>query len=146
MTTLKVMSPGFGFGQMIPVKYTCDGANVSPPLHIENVPGETNSLAIIMDDPDAPSRTWNHWLVWNIPFTNDIAENDPVGVVGLNDFRRNRYNGPCPTSGTHRFYFKIYALNTELNLKISTKKKKLLMEMRRYVIAKGELVGIYKRL
>ena len=143
--TLKVSSKDFEFGQLIPAKFTCDGKNINPHIHVDKIPGETNTLVVMMDDPDAASRTWNHWLVWNIPITNDISEDNKLGVTGVNDFRRNIYNGPCHNSGTHRFYFKVYALNTFLTLKPTTKKKKLLSTIKQHVIGKGELIGLYKR-
>ena len=145
MDTLKVTSPAFAFGYNIPTKYTCDGQDVNPPLHIQKIPGEAISLAVLLDDPDAPARTWNHWLVWNIPVTKDIHENSFVGVTGQSDFRNNKYNGPCPTSGTHRYYFKVYALDSTLDLLVSDKKRKLLHKMKGHILAKGELVGLYRR-
>lgn len=146
INTLKVTSSAFAFGQKIPSKYTCDGKDVNPPLHLENLPGEAISLAIVVDDPDAPARTWNHWIVWNIPVVNDIPENSMLGITGTNDFRNSTYNGPCPPSGLHRYYFKVYVLDRELSLTQADKKRKLITTMEKHVIARGELVGIYERL
>jgi len=143
MVTLKVTSSAFAFGQKIPAKYTCEGTNINPPLHIEKIPGEAIELAVIVDDIDAPARTWNHWLAWNIPVTKDIPENAQMGIVGTNDFRNNQYNGPCPSTGSHRYYFKIYALDRHLKLEPSDKKRKLLTEIQGHILAKGELIGLY---
>jgi hypothetical protein len=142
---LKVSSPAFGYNEMIPVKYTCDGINVSPPLDIENIPNDANCLALVVDDPDAPSGTWLHWLVWNIPVTHHIKENEIHGVQGLNDFRQHRYDGPCPPSGTHRYFFKIYALDAVLDLAAHIKKQEFEKAMSEHIIAFGELMGLYKR-
>lgn len=125
MASLKVSSPAFDFGQKIPVKYTCDGKDVNPPLHIENIPGEAISLVVIVDDPDAPARTWNHWIAWNVPVVSDIPEDTVLGVSGVNDFRKRGYNGPCPPYGTHRYCFKDYAINQDLRLAPTEKKRKL---------------------
>lgn len=145
MASLKVSSPAFEFGQQIPQKYTCDGKDVNPPLHIENIPGEAISLVVIVDDPDAPARTWNHWIAWNIPVVSDIPEGTSLGVSGVNDFRKEGYNGPCPPYGVHRYYYKVYAINQDLRLKRSEKKRKLLNTIKNSILAKGELVGLYGR-
>jgi len=129
----------------IPQKYTCDGNDVNPPLNIEGVPKETQSLALIVDDPDAPMGTWDHWVVWNIPPAEKIMENSVPGTEGLNDFRRRSYGGPCPPSGTHRYFFKVYALDTRLDLSPSSRKKDVERAMKGHVIAEGELVGLYRR-
>ena len=112
-------------GGEIPVKYTCDGANTSPSLDIKGIPEEAICLALIMDDPDGPIGTWVHWVVWNIPVTHHIKENEIHGVEGLNDFQQHHYGGPCPPSGTHHYYFKIYALNALLDLPGITKRFQL---------------------
>lgn len=143
--SVKVTSPAFDFGQRIPMKYTCNGQDVNPPLQLRNIPGEAISLAIIVDDPDAPARTWNHWIAWNIPVVNEISEESTLGVSGTNDFRNRGYNGPCPPSGMHRYYFKVYALDDKLSLKPTDKKRKLLNTMKGHIISKGELVGIYSQ-
>lgn len=142
---LKVSSNAFQHEGMIPLKYTCDGKNISPPLDIELLPGEAKCLALIVDDPDAPARTWVHWLVWNIPVTHHIKENTIHGIEGNNDFHQHRYGGPCPPSGTHRYFFKIYALDTLLDLPADTTKEGLEKAMSEHIIAFGELVGLYKR-
>ncbi len=145
MVNLKVTSPAFAFGHRIPERYTCDGADINPPIHIEKIPGETIGLAIMVDDVDAPARTWNHWVAWNIPAVKEIPENSELGVIGTNDFRNNKYNGPCPVSGTHRYYFKVYALDLHLNLETCDKKRKVLTAIQGHILAKGELIGIYGR-
>jgi len=142
---LTISSPVFKNNGFIPQKYTCDGNDVNPPLNIEGVPKETQSLALIVDDPDAPMGTWDHWVVWNIPPAEKIMENSVPGTEGLNDFRRRSYGGPCPPSGTHRYFFKVYALDTRLDLSPSSRKKDVERAMKGHVIAEGELVGLYRR-
>jgi len=145
MKELTISSPAFKNNGFIPPKYTCDGNDVNPPLNIEGVPKETQSLALIVDDPDAPMGTWDHWVVWNIPPAEKIMENSVPGTEGLNDFRRRSYGGPCPPSGTHRYFFKVYALDTRLDLSPSSRKKDVERAMKGHVIAEGELVGLYRR-
>jgi len=121
MSGFQITSPVFENNGFIPKKYTCDGVDINPQLLIANVPSETKSLALIVDDPDAPAGTWVHWVVWNIsPQTHEIKENSvPNGAnQGLNDFRKRSYGGPCPPSGTHRYFFKLYALDTILTLDV----------------------------
>jgi len=145
---LKVTSSAFPDGGKIPAKYTCDGANVSPPLHIENLPEAAKSLVLIADDPDAPGKTWVHWLAWNIdPKTVEIREGSvPVNAVeGTTDFGKAAYGGPCPPSGSHHYYFKVYALDTTLLLPASTKKEELEKAMVGHVVTKGALMGLYSR-
>ena len=141
---LKVSSTAFLHEGMIPFKFTCDGKNFNPPLDIEHIPEETKSLVLIVDDPDAPVGTWVHWLVWNIPVTHHIKENEVHGKEGMNDFQQLHYGGPCPPSGTHRYFFKVYALNALLDLPSNTKKPQLEKAMSEHIIAFGELVGLYK--
>jgi hypothetical protein len=145
MKELAVTSPAFENNKSIPSKYTCDGNDVNPPLIIEGTPEETKSLVLIVDDPDAPMRTWDHWVVWNILPTNKIEENSVPGVEGMNSFRKHSYGGPCPPSGTHRYFFKIYALDTKLNLDSNSRKKNVEKAMKGHILAKGELVGLYSR-
>ncbi len=142
---LKISSTAFQNGEMIPVKYTCDGININPPLDIENIPGEAKCLAMIVDDPDAPIATWVHWIVWNIPVTHHIKENAVHGKEGYNDFQQYHYGGPCPPSGTHRYFFKVYALDDIQDLPAGTKKPELEKAMSEHIIGFGELVGLYKR-
>lgn len=148
MGALKISSPAFAHNGSIPAKYTCDGADTNPPLRIENVSGGAKSLALIVDDPDAPAGTWVHWVVWNIPAaTGEIGENSvpPGAEQGKTDFGRNVYGGPCPPSGTHRYFFKLYALNATLDLGPATTRKGLEKAMEGHVIDRAELVGVYKR-
>ena len=146
--SLKVTSSAFSDGGKIPNKYTCDNSNVSPPLRIENLPKAVKSLALIVDDPDAPGGTWTHWLLWNIdPKATEIREDGvPQNAVqGTSDFGSARYGGPCPPSGQHRYYFKAYALDTVLSLPSSAKKAALEKAMAGHIVAKGSLMGTYSR-
>ena len=102
---LTITSAAFKDGAYIPAKYTCDGENFSPPIDIENIPLAAKCLVLIMDDPDAPRGDWVHWVVWNIPVTHQLLENDVHGIEGLNDFKKHAYGGPCPPSGVHRYFF-----------------------------------------
>ncbi len=145
MKELVVKSTAFENNQLIPVKYTCDGDEVNPPVIIEGAPAETQSLVLIVDDPDAPMGTWDHWVVWNIPPTTKIEENTVPGVEGKNSARKNAYDAPCPPWGTHRYFFKVYALDTELDLKPDSHKKDVEKTMEGHVLAKGELIGRYYR-
>ncbi len=142
---LIITSPAFENKKLIPRKYTCDGEDVSPPLRIEGVPDGTKSLVLIVDDPDAPMGTWDHWIVWNIDPTKRIEENTVPGVEGLNSFRKHSYGGPCPPSGTHRYYFKVYSLDTKLALNADSKKRDVENAMKGHMLANGELVGLYSR-
>jgi len=143
--SLSVTSSSFGSSQSIPKKYTCDGEDVNPPLSVVGVPEEAKGLVLVVDDPDAPMGTWVHWVVWNIPPTDSIEENTVPGVEGLNDFGKHSYGGPCPPSGTHRYFFKFYALDTNLSLPSNSRKKDVENAMKGHVLAKGELVGLYSR-
>lgn len=142
---LDVSSTAFGHEEMIPSKYSCEGLNINPPLDIKNIPNETKCLALIVDDPDAPSGTWVHWVVWNIPVTHHLKENDVHGAEGINDFRQKNYGGPCPPGGTHRYFFKVYALDALLDLPTFAKKADLERAMSNHIIGFGELTGLYKR-
>lgn len=146
--SLKVTSSAFSDGGKIPGKYTCDGSNVNPPLRIENLPKAVKSLALIVDDPDAPGQTWTHWLLWNIdPKGTEIRENSvPQNAAqGTSDFGSARYGGPCPPSGSHRYYFKAYALDTVLSLPSSATKAAVEKAIAGHVVAKGSLMGTYSR-
>jgi Raf kinase inhibitor-like YbhB/YbcL family protein len=144
---MKITSSAFQEGASIPSKFSCDGANTSPPLQIAEVPSGAKSLVLIVDDPDAPSGLFTHWAVWNIsPQTDAIAEGSrPKGVQGTNDFGKSGYGGPCPPSGTHRYYFKIFALDRELDLPFGAKRSQLDAAMKGHVVAQGELMGRYSR-
>ena len=141
---MKISSTAFRNNSNIPSKYTCDGKNINPPLQIGDIPKGTESLVLIMDDPDAPAGTFVHWVVWNIP-PDEIKENSVPGVQGLNDFRENSYGGPCPPSSTHRYFFKIYALDGTLSLDITAKKRDVEKAIQGYILAKAEMIGLYKR-
>ena len=143
--TLIITSSVFTEGGKIPDKYTCDGQNVNPPLHVEGIPENTISLVLIVDDPDAPRGTWDHWVVWNIKPEAVIAENSIPGTEGINSFGKHHYGGPCPPSGTHRYFFKVYALDTMLEIAEDSDKKAVEEAMGHHVLAKGELVGLYRR-
>ena len=140
-----VKSPAFSAGEMIPEKYTSDGANVSPALILRNIPDETRSLALIIDDPDAPVGTWVHWLVWNIPPSAKLSEDTIRGVEGLNSFRRHHYEGPCPPSGIHRYFFKVYALDTILQIPSDSGCPQVERAMTNHIVGYGELIGLYGR-
>lgn len=143
---MKITSPAFQNNDMIPSKYTCDGENISPPLRITDVPDIAQSLSLINDDPDAPAGNWVHWVVWNIdPNTMDIVEKTVMegAVEGKNSFGDNGYGGPCPPGGTHRYFFKIYALDKEIELDKSKGKKELEQAMENHVLEEAQLVGLY---
>ena len=144
---MKITSSAFQEGGNIPSKFTCDGGDNSPPLQISEIPSSAKSLALVVDDPDAPSGLFTHWIVWNIsPQTNGIAEGTaPKGVQGTSDLGKSGYGGPCPPSGTHRYYFKIFALDRELNLPSGTKRNQLDAAIKGHVVAQGELMGRYSR-
>lgn len=142
---LAVRSPAFADHGMIPARYTCEGDNVSPPIEIGDLPEEARSLALIIEDPDAPSGTWLHWMVWNIPVTHAIGEGKVPGEQGMNDFGRRTYGGPCPPSGTHRYFVKVYALDDVLEVPSGARRKKVEDAMRNHIVAFGETVGLYQR-
>jgi Raf kinase inhibitor-like YbhB/YbcL family protein len=142
---MEIISPEFKHNEFIPKKFTCEGEDISPTLVIEGVPEGTKSLALIVDDPDAPMGTWVHWVVYDILPLKRIEENSIPGKQGKNNFGRLNYGGPCPPSGTHRYFFKIYALDTMLNLKEGLSKGALEKAMEGHIIGKAELVGLYKK-
>ena len=154
--TLKVSSAAFGPGQRIPVRYTCDGEDVSPPLRWQGAPTGTRSFALVVDDPDAPVGTFIHWVLYNIPpDRSDLPEGVPrqlevpgIGLQGTNDFRDNRigYRGPCPPPGKpHRYFFKLYALNTTLDIIKGASAATVERAMRGHILAQGQLMGTYGR-
>ncbi|AKB51169.1 Phospholipid-binding protein [Methanosarcina barkeri str. Wiesmoor] len=143
--SIKVSSSAFESNGSIPGKYTCDGQNINPPLEFEGIPEEAESLVIIVDDPDAPTKTFTHWIVWNIEPVAKIEEDSIPGIEGLNDFKKIGYGGPCPPSGTHRYFFRVYALDKNLDLKAGAGRKGLENEMIGHIIAEGELMGKYSR-
>jgi Raf kinase inhibitor-like YbhB/YbcL family protein len=145
VTKLTVTSTAFKNDEQIPIKYTCDGEEINPPLHIDGIPEEAKSLVLIVDDPDAPRGVFDHWLVWNIETRTTIAEGSIPGVVGINGFGKTAYGGPCPPSGVHRYLFKVFALDSNLNLPAGADKKTLEQAMHSHVIADGELIGRYSK-
>jgi Raf kinase inhibitor-like YbhB/YbcL family protein len=150
---IKITSSAFKESALIPPKYTCDGADISPPLQWDSVPEGTKSIALISDDPDAPMGTWVHWVLFNLPAdTRELPENVPPDEnlpggarQGVSDFQRIGYGGPCPPSGTHRYFFKIYALDKELDLEAGASKPDLLNAMEGHILGQGQLIGKYKR-
>ena len=150
--SIQITSSIFEEGGMIPRANTCDGPDVSPDLSWEGVPAETKSLALICDDPDAP-RNWVHWVLFNIPpQENHLPSEIPSDAVlnnnarhGKNDFGKLGYGGPCPPGGTHRYYFKLYALDTELDLDSGATRAQVEEAMQGHILAKGQLMGRYSR-
>jgi len=154
MDKLIVSSPAFKHGDFIPSEYTCDGSDVSPEIVIENVPTNAKSLVLINDDPDAPMGTWDHWILYNIPASNKVVipkgikpeKEFPNGMRhGINSWGRLGYGGPCPPSGVHRYFFKVYALDVVLDIPPGATKQKILKAMEGHIIAQGELMGKYSR-
>jgi len=146
--SMKITSPNFSKEDMIPKKFTCDGEGINPELEISGAPEETKSLVLIVDDPDAPMGNFNHWVMWNIkPSVKKIGENSypPEAVSGINSGEKNSYVSPCPPSGIHRYYFKIYALNILLNLDASSRKNDVEKAMSSHIIDQAELMGKYSR-
>jgi Raf kinase inhibitor-like YbhB/YbcL family protein len=145
---IHLTSTAFSEGENIPRLYTCDDKNVSPPLTWTNVPTNTISLALIIDDPDAPVGTWVHWVLYNLPsnLTGLEQGKSGSGIEGINDFKRSGYGGPCPPKGSnHRYYIKLYALDSVLNLKTGATKAQLESAMRGHILAQGQLMGKYGR-
>lgn len=148
-----VTSSAFNEGEIIPGKFTCDGQNISPPLKWESIPAQTKCFALIADDPDAPMGTWVHWVIFNIPpTTTELPENVPTkdflpdgAIQGKNDSRDIGYDGPSPPSGTHRYFFKLYALDTMLKLLPGITKPELLKAMEGHIMAQAQLMGRYSR-
>ncbi|WP_410507235.1 YbhB/YbcL family Raf kinase inhibitor-like protein [Methanosarcina hadiensis] len=140
---IKVFSSAFEPNSTIPRKYTCNGENINPPLEFANIPEKAESLVLIMDDPDSPMNPFTHWIVWNIEPVAKIEEDSIPGIEGMNNFRKIGYGGPCPSSGTHRYFFRVYALDRQLELKAGAGRKELESEMIGHIIAEGELMGKY---
>lgn len=141
-----INSPAFKNGVSIPDIYTCKGQNISPPLEIKDAPANAKSLVLLVDDPDAPSGDWVHWIVWNIDPKTTVIETDsvPAGAEeGKNGSGHNKYDGPCPPSGVHHYQFKVYALDKTLDLEPTTQKPELLQAMTGHVMDQAVLVGTY---
>lgn len=151
--TITIESSAFKNGGFIPIQYTCKGKNISPPLSWRNFPKRTASFAIIADDPDAPMGTWVHWVYYNIPSSvmslsqkiETVKKPDVGGFQGTNDFHKIGYGGPCPPSGTHRYFFKIYALDIKLSLASGATKKALLKAMEGHILLEGSLMGKFSK-
>jgi len=151
---IQIISTAFSDGQPIPAKYSCEGSDVSPPLKWTNAPANTKSFALIADDPDAPVGTWVHWVLYDLPpnttgLPEDVAKTQVISggaKQGLNSWPRLGYGGPCPPPGKpHRYFFKLYALDTMLNLKPGATKKDVEAAMKGHVLAEGQLMGTYRR-
>lgn len=145
---MEITSTAFANNKHIPSQYSCLGENINPPLSISKIPKNSKSLALLVDDPDAPVGDWVHWLVFNIkPTTQEIKENSiPANsVIGLNSSGRNQYEGPCPPSGTHHYYFKIYALDTVLDLDQTTTKEIFLKNISGHIVDQNELIGLFAK-
>ena len=150
---LVLTSSAFGEGQPIPPLYTCEGKDISPPLAWTAPPPGTQSLALIADDPDAPAKVWTHWVIYNLPASNrQLKEGFPPGAEaegeirqGINDSGDTGYGGPCPPSGVHRYFFKLYALDAVLSLKPGATKKQLESAMEGHILGQGQLMGTYRR-
>lgn len=147
--SLQLTSDAFANGQSIPAKYSCIGKNLSPALTWTEPPAGTQSFALIVDDPDAPMGTWVHWLLYNIPadvrnLQEGFAAQDPI-AVGKNSSRNLAYDGPCPPSGTHRYYFKLYALDAALSLSPGASKDQLLKAVEGHILLQSELMGTFSK-
>jgi len=142
---LEITSTAFEDGGEIPSKYTCDGQDINPPLSVKNIPAGTKTLAIIVEDPDAPRGTFDHWVAWNIPPESTIQEESTIGISGKNGGGKMGYYGPCPPSGSHRYFFHVFALDTALDLKEGSGKKTLQDAMKDHILASGTLMGRYQR-
>jgi len=143
----QLTSTAFEANADIPKKYTCDGGDINPPLAFKNVPAKTKSLALTISDPDAPEGTWSHWVIYNIPpNTGEIIENTNPGTEGLNDFGKYTYGGPCPPDERlHHYIFRLYALNTILNINEGPSLSEVEKALRGHIIAKTELIGTYQK-
>lgn len=148
---LTLQSSAFNEGSSIPSKYTCDGTNISPPLSWHDEPKSTKSFVLIVDDPDAPVGNWDHWLLFNIPeTTHEMSENLsslPNGALqGKNSWGKSAYGGPCPPDGEHRYFFKLYALDTLLSLSAGATKSQIESGMKGHILADAKLMGRYKKI
>ncbi|MEA3186436.1 MAG: hypothetical protein QOD99_266 [Chthoniobacter sp.] len=147
-SVMKITSPDFGDGGNIPKRFTCDDQNVNPTLQITGAPAAAKSLALIVDDPDAPGGTFTHWLLWNLPAKLEeiIAASTPNGAVqGSNGFGKKSYGGPCPPSGQHRYYFRLYALDIPVSLAAGASRKDLEKTMEGHILNQAVIMGKYAR-
>lgn len=143
--SLAITSPAFDQSADIPERYTCEGENINPPLLIAHLPARAVSLALVMEDPDAISGCFLHWLAWNIPASHQITEQFTHGIMGINGAHRGGYTGPCPPSGKHRYFFKVYALDSVLDISQVATRKELEVAMSGHILAYGELMGKYQK-
>lgn len=151
--TIKITSPAFNEGESIPDRYSCNDVNVSPPLNFEDIPGAARSIALILEDPDAPGGIFTHWIIFNLPAeTRGLSEfvmgrelMDDGSKHGLNSFGLVGYNGPCPSVGTHRYFFRIYALDLKLDLPPLVRRDEILNAMEGHILDQGELMGVFTR-
>jgi hypothetical protein len=145
---MEIKSRSFNNNGNIPSRYTCDGENINPPLEIFNIPKNAKSLALVMDDPDAPNGTWVHWIFWNLPVSQSSIEEgiEPNNCIyGTNSFDKLEYGGPCPPFGSHRYFFKVYALDSELRVQEGATKEEVMNALGEHIIDKAELIGIYSK-
>lgn len=151
---IQLSSTAFKDGETIPVIYTCDGKNISPPLSWTEPPQGSKSIVLIVDDPDAPAGTWVHWVVFNLPPSmsslsegaSSLGSQEPFGMAGMNSYQKRGYGGPCPPKGKpHRYFFKLYALDTMLDLKSGASKADVEKAMQGHILAQGQLMGTYGR-
>jgi Raf kinase inhibitor-like YbhB/YbcL family protein len=145
---LKITSSAFLNAETIPIKYTCDGENINPEIIVSDIPEKTKTLVIIVEDSSSSPANWTHWLIFNIPVSENqkqiiISANSAPGTEGMNDFMQTQYKGPCPSFGSHRYFFRVYALSQDLNMDFATKQD-ILLEMKNFILAKGEIMGEYK--
>jgi len=142
---LEVSSPAFEEGGAIPARYTCEGMNINPPLQIGQIPEGTQTLVLIVEDPDTAKGVFDHWIVWNIPPGNRIEENSHPGISGTNGAGKTGYHGPCPPSGSHRYYFHVHALDAALDIQAGETKETVQTAMAPHLLASGQLMGRYAR-
>ncbi len=145
---MQITSAAFRHNSPIPARYTCEGEDINPPLAVGNIPAHAVSCVLIMDDPDAPARTWDHWIVFNIPVSGStlaVKEDSVPGVQGWNSFGRVGYGGPCPPSGEHRYFFKWYALDIMLPLAEGARPGEVKRAMEGHVLAEAEMIGLYRK-
>lgn len=142
---MKLTSKEFVHNESIPKKFTCQGDDISPELTIEEIPDGAQSLALIVEDPDAPGKTFDHWVAYDIPVDGKIPEGATPGTQGFNDFGNTGYGGPCPPSGTHRYFFKVFALDEHLGLSAGLGKNDLQSAMKNHILGEAELVGLYAK-
>lgn len=145
-TELLITSDAFKEGENIPRRYTCEGDNINPPLEVNNMPQETQTIAIIMDDPDAPRGLYTHWIAWNLPPDISVPEGREHHMSGTNSSGKTGYYGPCPPSGIHRYFFHVYALDTALNIDNGSTRETLEDAMNGHILARGTFMGRYQKI